>query len=98
MTRIARNLIIAGCLLLLLPSAAAARKAGEIVPGRFIVTFEEGVNPRSVAHALRRAHGFRLKHVFRRGLRGMAIELPAGSELAILDALRFDRHGARTYL
>ena len=91
MTSIARNLIIAGCLLLLLPSAAAARKAGDIIPGRFIVTFEEGVDPRSFAHALRRAHGFRLKHVFRRGLRGMAIELPAGSELPILDALRFDR-------
>lgn len=66
-------------------------KAGDIIPGRYLVTFQgDGAAPGVLAPQLGAAHGFRVLHVYRSALMGMAIEVPAAAQLRILDALRLN--------
>ena len=85
---------LTGCamvLALLVTAAASAQESGEILPGRFIVTFRESAGPPQLAaESLSRAHGFQMLHVYRYALRGMGIAIPAGREQATLRALRSD--------
>ena len=68
-----------------------AQQAGDIVPGRYIVTFDSNTSPGAAAADLSQAHGFQLRHVYSRALNGMAIQFPAGAaEAGILTALRRD--------
>ena len=90
MKRMAYGLVV-GCILLLLASPAAAQKPGDIIPGRYLVTFQAEVTaPELAAQQLSRAHGFMVRHIYQFAIRGMAIEVPAGAELGILSALRRD--------
>jgi subtilisin len=68
---------------------AAGPATGQIVPGRYIVTFQAGVaNASAVAQSLAQLNGFRVRHVYANALRGMNIEIPAQAPaLPILDAL-----------
>ncbi len=86
-----RRVFLIGCLLLLLPLLAAAQTPGSEVPGRYIVLFRTEVTaPQTVAAELSRTHGFQVRHIYRFGMRGMAIEIAGGGERGILRALRFD--------
>ena len=68
-----------------------AQQAGDIVPGRYIVTFDGNTSPGAAAADLSQAHGFQVRHVYSRALNGMAIQFPAGAaEAGILTALRRD--------
>ena len=77
--------------ILLAPMAGDAQTSGEIIPRRYLVTFRADTPaPVLAAQELGRAHGFRVRHVYRFALRGMAIEVPAAAELQVLAALRRD--------
>jgi subtilisin family serine protease len=77
------------CLTAALPGRA--QKPGEIIPGHYLVRFRADTPaPALVAQELSRAQGFRVRHVYRFALRGMAIEVPAGAERQVLSALRRD--------
>ena len=48
------------------------------VPGQYIVVFEDDVtDPRGLANALARAHGFAPRHVYESALKGFAARMPA---------------------
>ncbi|HXE75042.1 MAG TPA: S8 family serine peptidase [Candidatus Xenobia bacterium] len=70
---------------------AMAGKPGEIAPGRYFVRFRSDVGqPVAVAKQLSQRHGFRVGHVYRHAVRGMAIEVPPQAEAGILNALARD--------
>ncbi|MCH8808715.1 MAG: protease inhibitor I9 family protein, partial [Proteobacteria bacterium] len=62
------------------------RPAGP-VPGQYIVVFEDDVaDPRGLANALARAHGFAPQHVYEFALKGFAARMPAPiAEMLALD-------------
>jgi subtilisin family serine protease len=62
------------------------RPAGPVL-GQYIVVFEDDVtNPRGLANALARAHGFAPRHVYEVALKGFAARLPAPvAEMLALD-------------
>lgn len=69
-------------------SADALEKAGTIVPGRYIVRFQANERrPDRLGAQLAAAHGFSVRHIYRHGVSGMAIDLNAASELRVLNAL-----------
>ncbi|MEE9184625.1 MAG: S8 family serine peptidase [Acidimicrobiia bacterium] len=85
----------AGLILLIVSFALAQEvtgpKPGDIIPGRYLVTFQgNGAAPDVLARRLGAAHGFRVLHVYRSALMGMAIEVPAAAQLQVLDALRLN--------
>lgn len=91
MRKVLCSLLVAGCLLAVLPGFLQAQTPGEIIPGRFLVTFRSNVTaPVAVAQELSRAHGFTVRHVYRFAVRGMAIEVPGRAPDKILNALRRD--------
>ncbi len=48
------------------------------IPGQYIVVFDEGVtDPRGLAQALARGHGFTLRHSYAHALKGFAARMPA---------------------
>ncbi|MGH9861796.1 MAG: fibronectin type III domain-containing protein [Candidatus Acidiferrales bacterium] len=78
-------------ILLAVPLAGAAQTTGEIIPGRYLVTFQQNVaSPDAVAQELSRKHKFRLRQVYRRGVRGMAIEVTGKGQERLLSNLRGD--------
>jgi titin len=84
---------VVGVVFLLTPIPSSAQKPGEIIPGHYLVRFEaDSPDPALAAQELSRAHGFRVRHVYRFALRGMAIEIPTAAELQILSALRRNPH------
>lgn len=69
-------------------TAEAVKKAGTIVPGRYLVRFQANEHqPDQVAARLAAAHGFSVRHIYRHGVSGMAIDLKAANQLRVLDAL-----------
>lgn len=72
------------------PVVAVAQNPADLIPGQFLVTFRADAPPVMVAAELSRKHGFAVRHVYRFALRGMAIEVPRGTEQIALRALRRD--------
>jgi subtilisin family serine protease len=65
-------------------SGAAHRRAGQPIPGRYIVVFRRDVvATESVARGLAAKHNGKLKHTYRAALKGMAVELPDGAAAAL---------------
>lgn len=68
----------------------SAQQAGEIIPGRFIVTFNNGVPPGLTASNLAQSHGFRILHVYEHTFSGMAIQVGTVRSAGVLSSLRRD--------
>jgi subtilisin family serine protease len=61
---------------------------GEVIPGQYLVVFEDtGADPSVTAQQLAAAHGVSVRHVYRHALQGMAITVPAAAEAAVVNAL-----------
>jgi len=64
---------------------AVARPQGA-VPGQYIVVFKDGVaDPRGLAAAMGRQHGFRVQHSYQTALKGFAARMPAVVAEALSD-------------
>jgi len=74
---LAMMVAVAG-LLLMSREINAAPKAGEKIPGQYIVIFADGVNPGAVANEMADEHGLRLLHIYRHALNGFAAQVPEG--------------------
>lgn len=68
----------------------SAQQAGEIIPGRFIVTFNNGVPPGLAASNLARRHGLRILHIYEHTFSGMAIQVGTERSAGVLSSLRRD--------
>jgi subtilisin family serine protease len=79
------------CLLFVAGLPVIAQEAGDIVPGRIIVTFRETAGPPDeLAPRLAYAHGAQLRHTYRYAFRGMAIDVAPAAADRVLAALRRD--------
>ncbi len=69
------------------PSNVVQLRPAGPVPGQYIVVFEDDVtDPRGLANALARAHGFAPRHVYESALKGFAARMPAPiAEMLALD-------------
>ncbi len=89
-----RSLLLGGMVAICLWSTgmplAFAQQAGEIIPGRFIVTFKHGVPPGLTATHLSRSHGLRILHIYEHTFAGMAIEVGNERSARVLSRLRQD--------
>ncbi len=68
----------------------SAQQVGEIIPGRFIVTFNNGVPPGLTASNLAQSRGFRILHVYEHTFSGMAIQVGTERSAGVLSRLRRD--------
>ncbi len=75
------------------------------IPGQYIVVFDEGVtDPRGLAEALARRHGFTLRHSYAHALKGFAARMPApvvqalaeDPDVAFVEPDLYARIGAQT--
>ena len=71
-------MVAVAALLLMSRETSAALKAGERIPGQYIVVFVDGVNPSAVANEMAGEHGLRLLHVYSHALNGFAAQVPEG--------------------
>jgi subtilisin len=84
---------LVGVAFLMAPPTGSAQKPGDIIPGHYLVRFEaNSPDPAAAAQELSRGHGFRVRHIYRFAVRGMAIQVPAAAELQVLSALRRNPH------
>jgi hypothetical protein len=66
-------------------SAGEAQEAPRVVPGQYLVLFDDDVaDPAGLAAGLGQAHGLRLRHVYRHALKGFSAQIPD----AAVEALR----------
>ncbi len=68
----------------------SAQQAGDIVPGRYIVTFKNDVPPGLTAESMAQSHGFRILHVYQNTFSGMAIQVGSDKAVGVLQGLRGD--------
>jgi len=71
-------MVAVAALLLMSRETSAAPKAGERIPGQYIVVFVDGVNPSIAANEMAGEHGLRLLHVYSHALNGFAAQVPEG--------------------
>ncbi|MEH6579734.1 MAG: S8 family serine peptidase [Amphritea sp.] len=82
--------VVAVILLITGAPMVSAQQAGEIIPGRFIVTFHNGVPPGLTASNLARSHGLRILHIYEHTFSGMAIQVGTERAAGVLSSLRGD--------
>ena len=71
-------MVAVAALLFMSRETSAAPKAGERIPGQYIVVFFDGVDPPAVANEMAGEHGLRLLHVYSHALSGFAAQVPEG--------------------
>ena len=78
-------IVAVAALLLMSRETSAAPKAGERIPGQYIVVFVDGVSPSAAANEMAGEHGLRLLHVYSHALNGFAAQVPEGRLLQALE-------------